>query len=102
VGSVTVDIVDCGDPASKQPQPVKIQAAPNAVLPLCLSKKLLEFSFNECRVFPSVREYRSVLTCRGGFMARTPFSVSQENSIRMAAMCCLTVGGAAWRCKVSM
>jgi len=35
-------------------------------------------------------------------MASTPFSVSQENSIRMAAMCCLTVGGAAWRCKVSM
>jgi hypothetical protein len=35
-------------------------------------------------------------------MARTPFSVSQENSIRMAAMCCLTVGGAAWRCKISM
>jgi len=28
--------------------------------------------------------------------------VSQENSIRMAAMCCLTVGGAAWRCKVSI
>jgi hypothetical protein len=26
--------------------------------------------------------------------------VSQENSIRMAAMCCLTVGGGAWRCKV--
>ena len=31
--------------------------------------------------------------------ARTPFSVSQENIIRMAAMCCLTVGGAAWCCK---
>jgi hypothetical protein len=30
-----------------------------------------------------------------GFMASTPFSVSQENSIRMAAMCCLTVAGAA-------
>jgi hypothetical protein len=28
-------------------------------------------------------------------MASTPFSVSQENSIRIAAMCCLTVGGAA-------
>jgi hypothetical protein len=25
-----------------------------------------------------------------GFMASTTFSVSQENSIRMAAMCCLT------------
>jgi hypothetical protein len=27
------------------------------------------------------------------FMASTPLSVSQENSIRMAAMCCLTLGG---------
>jgi hypothetical protein len=44
-------------------------------------------------VFPSVRENRSVLTSRAGFMASTPFSVSQENSIRIAAMCCLTVGG---------
>jgi hypothetical protein len=43
-----------------------------------------------------VRENLSVLTSRAGFMARTPFSVSQENSIRIAAMCCLTVGGAAW------
>ena len=54
------------------------------------------------KVLPSVRENLSVLTSRAGFMASTPFSVSQENSIRMAAMCCLTVGGAAWRCKVSM
>ena len=37
-------------------------------------------------VLPSVRENRSVLTSRAGFMASTPFSVSQENSIRMAAM----------------
>jgi hypothetical protein len=51
---------------------------------------------------PSMPENLSVLTSRAGFIARTPFSVSQENSIRMAAMCCLTVGGAAWRCKVSM
>jgi len=35
-GSVTVDILDCGNPASKQPQPVTIQAEPNAVVPLCL------------------------------------------------------------------
>ena len=35
-------------------------------------------------------------------MASTPFSVSQENILRIAAICCLTVGGAAWRCKVSM
>jgi hypothetical protein len=48
-------------------------------------------------VFPSVRENLSVLTSRAGFMASTPFSVSQENIIRMAAMCCLTAGGAAWR-----
>ena len=48
-------------------------------------------------VLPSVLEYRSVLTSRAGFMAGTPFSVSQENSIRIAAMCCLTVAGAAWR-----
>jgi len=40
----------------------------------------------------SVRENLSVLTSRAGFMASTPFSVSQENIIRMAAMCCLTVG----------
>jgi len=33
----------------------------------------------------SVRENRSVLTSRAGFMASTPFSVSQENSIRIAA-----------------
>ena len=51
---------------------------------------------------PSLRENFSVLTSRAGFMAGTPFSVSQENSIRMAAMCCLTVGGGAWRCKVSI
>jgi hypothetical protein len=31
------------------------------------------------------------LTSRAGFMASTLFSVSQENSIRIAAMCCLTV-----------
>jgi VWFA-related protein len=35
-GSVTADILDCGNPASKQPQPAKIQAQPNEVLPLCL------------------------------------------------------------------
>jgi hypothetical protein len=35
-------------------------------------------------------------------MASTPFSVSHENIIRMAAMCCLTVGGAEWRPSVSM
>jgi hypothetical protein len=29
-------------------------------------------------------------------MASTLFSVGQENSIRIAAMYCLTVGGAAW------
>jgi len=62
----------------------------------------LNFTFDESRGFPSVRENLSVLTSRAGFMASTPFSVSQENSIRMAAMCCLTVGGAAWRCKISM
>jgi hypothetical protein len=28
--------------------------------------------------------------------------LTRENSIRMVAMCCSTVGGAAWRCKVSM
>ena len=33
-------------------------------------------------------------------VASTPFSVNHENSIRMAAMCCLTVGGPPWRCKV--
>jgi hypothetical protein len=38
----------------------------------------------------------------GRFMAKTPFSVIQENSIRIAAMCCLTVGGAAWRCKAQI
>jgi len=58
---------------------------------------LLNFTFDERGVFPSVRENLSVLTSRAEFMARTPFSVSQENSIRMAAMCCLTVGGAARR-----
>jgi len=51
---------------------------------------------------PSVRENLSVLTSRAGFMASTPFSVSQENSIRMAAMCCLTVGAAAWRGRISI
>jgi len=35
-------------------------------------------------------------------MASTPFSVSQENSIRMAAMCCLTVGAAARSCRISI
>jgi hypothetical protein len=57
------------------------------------SQKLLNFTFDEGGCFPSVRENPSVLTSRAGFMARTPFSVSQENSIRIAAMCCLTVGG---------
>jgi hypothetical protein len=42
-------------------------------------------------VLPSVRENLSILTSWAGFMARTPFSVSQENSIRIAAMCCLTL-----------
>ena len=32
----------------------------------------------------------------------TAFLFNQENSIRMAAMCCLTVGAAAWRWSVSM
>jgi len=70
----------------------------------CLDRaqELLNFTFNNAGVLPSVRENFSVLTSRAGFMARTPFSVSQENNIRIAAMCCLTVGGAAWRCKVPM
>jgi hypothetical protein len=35
------------------------------------------------------------------FKARIRFSVSQENSIRIAAMCCFTMGGAAWRWSAS-
>jgi hypothetical protein len=65
------------------------------------SQKLLNFTFDEAGVFPSVRENLSVLTSGAGFIASTPFSVSQEKSIRMAAMCCLTVGGAVCRCKGS-
>ena len=38
---------------------------------------------------PSVRENLGVLTSRAGFIARIPFSVNQENSIRIAAICCL-------------
>ena len=35
-------------------------------------------------------------------MATTPFSVSHENSIEIAAMCCFRVGGgAAWRPSIS-
>jgi hypothetical protein len=46
-------------------------------------------------VLPTALENLSVLTSRAGFMAKTPFSVSQENSIRIAAMWCFTVAGAA-------
>jgi hypothetical protein len=35
------------------------------------------------------------LDFQAGFMGRIPFSVSQENSMRMAAICCATVGGVA-------
>jgi hypothetical protein len=35
-GSVAVDILNCANPASKEPQPVKIQASPDTVQPLCL------------------------------------------------------------------
>ena len=42
---------------------------------------------------PSVRENFSVLTSRAGFMAKMPFSVSQEKSIRIADICCLIVAG---------
>jgi hypothetical protein len=36
-------------------------------------------------------ENLGVLTSRAGLMARMPFSVSQKNIIRIAAMCCLIV-----------
>jgi hypothetical protein len=44
-------------------------------------------------VFPSLRENLGVLTSRAGFIAKMPFSVNQENIIRMAAICCLMVAG---------
>jgi len=37
-------------------------------------------------VLPSLRENLGVSTFRAGFMAWIPFSVSQENSIRIAAI----------------
>jgi hypothetical protein len=63
----------------------------------CLDRleKPLNFTFDECRCFPFGPRKSLGLDFPGGFMASTPFSVSQENSIRIAAMCCLTVGGAA-------
>jgi hypothetical protein len=52
--------------------------------------------FDECRRFAFGPRKSLGLDFPGWiFMASTPFSVSQENSIRIAAMCCLTVGGAA-------
>jgi len=42
---------------------------------------------------PSTRENLVVLTSRAEFMVKMPFSVSQEKNIRIAAICCLTVGG---------
>jgi hypothetical protein len=65
-------------------------------------EKLLDFTFDERRRFAFGPRESLGLDFPGRIQAKTPFSVSQENSIRMAAMCCLTVGGAAWRCRVSI
>jgi hypothetical protein len=46
-------------------------------------------------VLPSLRENFSVLTSRPGFAAKMPFSLSQENSIPIADICCLIVAGRA-------
>lgn len=72
-GSVTVDIVDCGDPASKQPQPVKIQAAPNAGPPLCLFIPPL----------PTAAQYtgRLIITAEGVAPMITIISVARPEAV---------------------
>jgi hypothetical protein len=71
---------------------------------LCVEVSIASRSFwtslsTNAGVLPFVRENVSVLISRAGFMVKIPFWVSQENSIRIAAMCRFTVGGAASRCK---
>jgi hypothetical protein len=48
-----------------------------------LFKTFCTYSVSKAGVLPSVRENFYVLTSRAGFMAKMPFSVSQEKSTRI-------------------
>jgi hypothetical protein len=90
---------DGADPRERVGKDPEQSAIAQACVRGCLDRaqKLLNFTFDKRRRFAFGARKSLGLDFRAGFMARTPFSVSQENSIRIAAMCCLTVGGAAWR-----
>jgi hypothetical protein len=89
------DGADSGESVGKDP---KQSAIAEARVRGCLDRaqKLLNLAFDKRRRFAFGPRKSLGLDFPGWiFMASTPFSVSQENSIRIAAMCCLTVGGAA-------
>jgi hypothetical protein len=56
------------------------------------AQKLLNFTIDKCRRFAFGPRKSLSLDFPGRIHDEHSFSVSQENSIRIAAMCCLTVG----------